>query len=333
MANVTALQLVNRCRLLRRQPPVTSIATDEDTVTLNVINMAIENILGTRRWPFDLRHDGQLTTVAPFSITDAVVSTAGSTAAALVNTAVGIGNTNFAGDNVARVLVTGDTEYPNTPFRIDSHTNASGTNTSVNIVLGTTAPKSFNATGKLIYSEYVLPDTVRSVVRASYQEEEMQLEQVSPVTRFDEWIPNSGVDDGPPEVLAVGGYDIPTHVTGTATDPGLRAIIWPVPDDEYVINYSYYYRHPELTDATSTLSGVPPEVVSDVVEEATSLMGMAWDSDYAMSHFSDRAQAQSSAKHRAMSAGNPRRHTVNGWSSSKGTRTLFELGFPGKVIG
>ena len=133
--------------------------------------------------------------------------------------------------------------------------------------------------------------------------------------------------------MAVGGFDISTYTTaGTVPAPRLRAVVWPVPDDEYVLTYSYYYAHPEFTDGDSTLVGVPANLVNDIVWEALSIMKMAWDGDYTAAHFSDMAQAQASAKHVAYGGSKSRRHTVRSWDSG---RSVFspDLCDTSKLIG
>lgn len=330
MSSVTAVQLVNRVRLFRRQPPVTAIVTDEDNATVNALNMAIEDILGTRRWPFDLRHDGQLVTRAPLEITSVQFPTKGATDATLTHSAT-MTTADLGGDYVSRVVPTGDDEYSSTAFRIDTYSGTPSMTANVDIAAG--APVAETITGaKLIYSEYMFPDTVRELVRISHQQDDMRLEMLSDGSEFDEWIPNSAIESGAPQVFAVGGFDEATHEESASEPARLRGIIWPVPDNEYVLNYSYYYRHPELSVTQGSLDGVPAEVVSDIVYQATSTMGMVWDSNYAMAHLGDMAQSQATAKNRALGSGGSGRHTVNAWDSGGG-RMRVEQGFPGKLIG
>jgi len=292
--------------------------------------MAIEDILGTRRWDFDLRHDGQLTT-RPYLDIDGISSWVKGSTTVVLGETDGFVVADIAGDYVTRLIPTGDTEYPNTPFRLDTYNSVSGVQASVN--MATPAPKTASVTGaRLIYSEYLLPDTVREVIRVSYQEDEINLDLLSSGAEFSEWIPNSGVDDGEPQVMAIGGYDEATHDVDDDVAPKLRAIVWPVPDDEYIINYSYYYRHPELSATTDVLEGVPQGIVNDIVAQATSFMGMVWDSNFAMAHLGDMAQMQATMKNRSLAGGATGRHTVRPWGT-KNSRVQFQAGFPNKVIG
>lgn len=330
MASVTALELINRVMLLRRHPTISSYVSSnpEHQVVLNALNMAKDDILGTRDWDFDLRHDGQLATKAVKDVTMFV--TAGLNFATISGTN---GNTDLYGDYVVRVIPTGSAGLSNTAFRINYASNPTFGFVIMAVASPETVPVSTAA--KLVYSEYILPDNVRSVVRASRQQNELGMELLDPSVGFDEWVPNAFVDPGEPRVMAVGGRDVRTY-NGTASplndEPGLRAIVWPPPDDEYVINYSYYVQHPELEDGDSVLEGIPESVTNQIVNVALSIVKMAWDGDYAASHFMDLGQANASVLHRNNAGSKGRRHTVRSWDSGS-ARVSIPLGFPGKVIG
>lgn len=335
MSSVTALELINRVMGFRRQPAISSFqSTDpEHVVTLNALNMAKESILGTRRWEFDLRHDGQLITRASTdsrSVDVTFTSLGGTNTAGLVLTGLTAGD-ELVGDWVSRITPTESTTYSSTAFRIIS---ASYGGPGATATLPVNYPDAVNGIeANIFWSEYLLPDTVREVVRASYEQEEVRLDQLSPTTTFDEYFPSLGYDTGEPRVLAVGGFDIPTYTSGdTEPSPKLRAVVWPVPDDEYVLTYSYYYAHPEFTDGDSTLTGVPAWVVNNIVWEALAVMKMAWDGDYTAAHFSDMAQAQATANHVAYGGSKARRHTVRSWDTG---RSVFSPDFADgtKLIG
>ena len=329
MPSVTALEMLNRVRLYRRQPTTDSFATPEDVVTLNAINMAIEDVLSTRKWEFDLRHNGQLTLRS--RLTDAYITTnAGQTAAAITYLPA-ITDADVLGDYVVRVIPTGVEDYVSTPFRIQSASGSAGIYSF--IVLNTKFPETtLTVDAVLHYSEYIMPDTVGEVVRASFKETPVRLEQADPTVRYDEMFPNAHETFGPPEVVAVGGFDTPTYDSRIATPaPGLRLAVWPVPDDDYVIDYSYYYKHPELVATTDVLQGVPNAVVNDIVLKAASIVMMTWDQNYAAAHFSDMSEDQAALKHRAYK-GSSGRHTINSFENGSSVMRVHN-GFPGKVIG
>lgn len=330
MASITALQLVNRVRLNRREPTTTVIATPEDEVTLNAINQAVEDILSTRRWEFDLRKDGQLALRARLDDCT-IVTTAGSSSTTIARSD-GLVDADVFGDYAVRVLPDGISDYANTAFRIERASSPSVNSTTA--VLEVTFPTTnASSAAELHYSEYMLPDTIREVVRVTYQEAPLQLDGVDPVVTYAEMFPAPNYRVGPPEIVSVGGSDISTYdSSGSAPEPRLRMAIFPVPDDEYIINYSYYLRHPALVILTDTLDGVPPAVVDDIVFAATSTVRMVWDNDWAASHLGDLAQLQAARKALAYGGNKGRRHTISSFETG-GNRVHVYRGFPGRLIG
>lgn len=332
MSSITALELINRVLLFRRQPPISAYdsADPEHVVTLNALNMAMEDVL-SKKWPFDLRHDGQFITKASTagrSISSTLTVTAG-TAAGTIDLVSLTASDEVIGNFVTRVVPTGNTTYSGTAFRVNT---ALAVTSTAAVSFPFTVPDAMSAVAaNVIWVEYLLPDTVREVVRVSHEQNNLRLEQLSETTSFDEMIPSLSYESGAPKVISAGGFDIGTYAAGsTAPAPLYRVVVWPVPDDEYVINYSYYYKHAELTDGDSTLDGVPTNTINDIVWKAVSIMKMAWDGDYSAAHFNDMAEAQSAAK--MVSGGGPRskRHTVRSWDSGRST---VEIGFPNKLIG
>ncbi len=330
MASVTLLEMVNRVRLFRRQPTTTVIATPEDEVTVNSINSAIEDVLSTQKWPFDLRKDGQLALRA--RLDDLTMDTLPGSQTAPITRSSGLVDADVFGDYAVRVLPDGIDEYANTALRIEKASPAAA-NSSI-AVLEVTMPDTESAVAcELHYTEYMLPETVREVVRVTYQERPLELDQVDPTVRYDEIFPAPHAKLGPPEKVSIGGFDTPTYDrTGSTPDPKLRMAIWPVPDDEYIINYSYYFRHPELVTATDTLVGVDNGVVNDIVLQAYSTVAMTWDQNFAASHMTDLSRQQAAAKHRASGGSPGRRHTIH--SFERGSSTVrVERGFPNTLIG
>ena len=335
MARVTALQLINRVLLYRRQAEISAFQSTnpEHVATLNALNMAKEDILAPRRYEFDLRHDGQLATKASLSsgsLSPTLVMATGSTSGVLTFPVSTLAQDYVAGNYVARLIPTGDADYSDTAFRVTSSLPSFNV-TTLNFPFA--SPKPFASTVcDIVYSEYLLPDTVREVVRATYEQDELTLQQIDATARFDELFPSYTYDTGSPRSFNVGGFDTETHFSTTDPDPKLRAIIWPIPDDEYIISYSYYYRHPDFTDGDSELVGVPPEVVNDIVFQATAIMGMAWDNNFSAAHFSDMAQQGATVKGNLYSGSSSRRHTIRSWGDGHDFNASRE-GFPGKLIG
>ena len=142
--------------------------------------MAIEDVLSTRRWEFDLRHDGQIGLKGANTGSLLLTTTAGSKTAVI--SVSGLDNDDFVDPElnavsgyVTRVLPTGVSDYANTAMRIASSSFAVAS--TATITLETKFPTTNSVVAaELHYNEYILPDTVREVVRVSYQEEELNLE-------------------------------------------------------------------------------------------------------------------------------------------------------------
>lgn len=333
---MTALELINRVMLLRRQPTISAYqeTNPEHVATLNVLNMAKEDLLATRRPEFDLRHDGQLATRATLtsrSLTATILAASGATSATLTMGDTVTAGANVYGEYVVRMIPTGDTDYSATSFRV---TSSLPTFYQATLNFPFALPKAFaDVAVDLVYSEYLLPDTVREVVRASFEQEPLSLQQIDPTSRFDELYPSFTYEQGRPRVFSVGGFDTQTYVTSSTTpDPKLRAIVWPIPDDEYVINYSYYYRHPDFEDGDSELVGVPPEFVNDIVMQAYSVMAQAWDGNTDAAYLGEEAQRSASIKGNLYSGSSARRHRINSWDH--GFEQIGQPeGFPGRILG
>lgn len=319
----------------RRQPIVSSYQSTnpEHVATLTALNMAKEEILGSRRWEFDIRHDGQLITKASTSsrsISPTFTNSAGSSAATLDLVSL-TASDELVGDWVARVVPTGSTYYADTALRINS---CVPTTTTAAVAFPVTIPDANAAVScNVLWSEYLLPDTVREVIRASHEETPLVLSQVGPTVTFDELVGSLSWEEGSPRIISVGGFDIGTYdSSGSAGLPKLRAVLWPIPDNEHVVTYSYYYAHPDFTAGTSTLDGVPANIVNDIVWLALSMMGMAWDNNFAAAHFADMAQSQAAMKHSVYGGSRARRNTVHSWDSGRSSSPVAP-GFPNKLIG
>jgi hypothetical protein len=328
--SVTALSLVNRVNRRRRMPDVAAFNATEDQATLDAINTAVDEVCSSRRWEFDIRR-GQMTLrprkQAATGETLTATAVAGATNITVDYTATTLTEATkdfFAspGDDyryITRVLPTGSSEYGNTAFRVMTATaQTSTTNAKIDTEVGTAFS---DVTAELFYAEYVLPDTVRSVIRVTHQDDPVTLEQVDATVAFDELYPRPQIEFGTPEVVSVGGFEPATRSDATVsfdpgsgtlttmTDaqmaPGLRMTVWPVPDEAYVLDFTYHYRHPELTATTSTLEGVPPEIVDQIVDLAA----------IAMKGYYEDADSRSIARYRAMTMNTVdeqhRRHSGN----------------------
>jgi len=295
--SVTALSLVNRVNRRRRMPDVTSFSATEDLATLDALNTATEEVLSSKRWEFDIRR-AQMTLrprlQAATGETMAVSATKGETTATLTRSGGSVfveADIYGSGSDlyVTRFLATGASSFPNTAFRVLNGTRAGSL---AALTLATPMPETVaGVSAELFYAEYMLPDTVRSVLRVTHQDDPVTLEQVDPTVEFEELYPRPQIEYGTPQVISIGGHDTHTIVSeGDSPDPALRLMVWPVPDEAYVLDYTYHYRHAELAATTDTLQGVPPNVIDMIVDLAA----------ISMKAFYDDADSSSIARYRAM---------------------------------
>lgn len=260
-------------------PDVGAFTETEDLATLDSVNSAIETVLSQKRWEFDMRR-AQMTLRGRLTGLEATNSVSALSSFAVVRTA-GLEQADVTGDYITRLLVTGSTSYSNTAVRVIYAGSILG-GVAVTLVAGAELQETISAAeAEFFYAEYILPDTVRNILRVTHQENPLNLEQIDPVIEFDELYPRPSVEFGQPERISVGGFDIATYQgIGNDEPPGLRMIVWPVPDQDYVIDYTYHYRHPELADVDDTLEGVPPEVVDLIVDTAAEQMKAYYEKDY-----------------------------------------------------
>ena len=251
-----------------RHDDVTAIAQLRDLATLDAVNRAMRDVLMGNVWEDDKRH----TQIALKARKTGVSVTWNSGAVTGVINFSGAVESDVIGDFIMRVVPLGSTQYGNTAIRALTATIPSS---DFSLVL---APFAFSedisiTAGELFYSEYMLPDTVRSVLTVTHQDQDLSLEQVGSTVEFSELYPRQQIEYGEPKSVSVGGLDTPTYnPDNAAPDPGLRMIVWPPPDDEYVLDVEYLYRHPELASATDTLEGVSDVVVDSIVDLATADM-------------------------------------------------------------
>jgi hypothetical protein len=328
----TALQLVNRVHRLRRMPDVGSFSETEDLATLDVLNTSIEEVLSSRRWEFDMRRDqivlrGRLTGLT-FTNSPSVLSSFVGVRSA------GLDQEDMNGSYITRMLITGSEDYPQTAIRLIYSSAVLG-GVQASFVAGAALSETISsAAGELFYAEYILPDTVRDILRVTYQEDALNLVQIDPIVEFDELYPRPSIQYGPPEVVSVGGFDIATYQgVDNEEPPGLRMIVWPIPDQAYVLDYSYHYRHPELASVDDTLDGVPPDVISQIVETAAVKMKNFYEKDYDALRLGVMTQNKIAQIHARQGGMFADRKPAGNWDGSAGRESGGSSLIRGRTVG
>jgi hypothetical protein len=139
---------------------------------------------------------------------------------------------------------------------------------------------------------------VQTVTAARHQNEEVSVVMLDPDETVERRFPAPHIDSGAPEVIAIGGItngsvtDAAGPIVGTPaeSDYGIRAFVLPVPDDDYIINYSYRVKPTALSAVTDTFSGVPESAIDRIVDDATSeMMLMVPTSDAALGELNRRS--------------------------------------------
>lgn len=320
MAAPTALQLVNRVNRKRRQVPDTTIVSQQSLATLDAINKAMNDVLSAMSWEFDMRRASLVTKARNIGGTYTYVSGTTAVQVGSFDTSTLVADLAY-GDFILRWLPVGDANFGDTAFRV---LRASTPNLGGSVFVIPDLPDSLSSgvECQIFYAEYMLPETVKTVHRVSYQEGDLSLEQIGPTIEFDEAIPRPHIEYGEPRSVSVGGWDISTYDAtfgANAPDPRLRMIVWPVPDQEYVLDYQYDYRHPELTSDDDTLDGVSTEVVDSIVEFATADMIAHWEKrvEEARALRRDAAQILENI-HERHGGQTSARATIHGWESLGG---------------
>ncbi len=279
------LQSLNSVRGKLREEQVGSIAADSEltTVLIQLINDAGSEILEGDDWPFDVRHDGkaffpssQSGTNGTFGIGSGIYDTLktallvylGDTDSGEVFADKDLAGFSMTDPVVARIIPTG-TSYPNTSFKI--------ANVEQDVLFFTltlqnnlhTTPIT-GAAWTTYANEIMLPSTVKAVTSVSHEEQDVPLEFVGRGIDFDSVVPRQSTSfSSSPEVVFVGSTVTTTgrsgsqwtNISAQTAQTGKGMMIWPIPDDDLQLSYSYRVQHSDLAAATDVWAGVPNDVI------------------------------------------------------------------------
>jgi len=313
-----------------------------------MLNGAVADVLGEKRWKHDIRHDGSFNTVPTTDFTGGIVAGNAKTLlsddlAAYVHPDVASAAYYYTGPIISRFEYTGDASLTTegrlegAVFRVESILETAG---FAQLTMDNFWPGagSFGAKGTMMVAEYLLPETVKAVTSVRCQGVPITLDQIDPGASWDEAIPRMSDSYGDPLWCGVGGYDYNTYEstkTGdiySQTEPRLRMILYPVPDTRIPIDYTYYYQHPQLTAKDDVLAGVPDDLIADIIRFAHADVIQTLEREVR-----DGIRVENSARgstDRKYASHDPQpagRHIVKSWNGS-GSRFDVERGFPGKTI-
>lgn len=267
---VTLIQMINRVRRRHRFPDVTTLTADDLVSPVqDALNESARQVLESRSWDFLIRHDGMLTTRPRVQASGVVILKLGGLDQ-ISDTVPSTTATDHAGDFVTRARITSDASFGDTSFRVPSVRNFGGQSV---YFLDTAWPGSSDlaASLELFAAEYLLPDTVGDVLSVRHQEQDLELCFVPRQHGFDSVVQryHESFSDSP-RVVYVGAQITSTYDRDQASsgDTGLGMLLYPTPESELALHYSYRYRHADMTETTDTLVGVPNHVVDQIIELA-----------------------------------------------------------------
>lgn len=243
----TALALVNRVGILMREEPAVALTETFASQVLDVVNEAKRAMMESMNWNFDIRVDGVVTTAAPI---DGTATTVSGTSVVLsgITTSQIVPSASTA--SVARIVFTADPAFGDTAFRIASSVDALGV---ANLTLATSFPGTVSASTavRIVFDEQVLPSTVRGVTSVRHQEGDIQLVHLTRNLLDTVRVRPHEATSSVPSVVTVGGTGESTYNSGSASN-GTRGTLFtvdPISDSRLTFDYSYYYRHPDLSSS------------------------------------------------------------------------------------
>jgi hypothetical protein len=295
------LQMINAVRGKLREERIASISSTDllTTEIIDLINDAGSEILEGNDWEFDVRHDGKLWFPSSQSGTDALFYNttiiANTTAVDLVyskdnasgevfedDAAIDLAGFRCSGNSMrARIYFPssdkGQTSWIIVDVRHGNNGLALRVSNNFNMAIAT-AP-----TWTTYANELVLPTTVKDVLSVRNEEEPLHLVFVDRDMQFDQCVPRPVDRFGSlPEVVIVGGTitstarpdptleGLPawTTISPEAAVTGVGCMVWPIPNADVHLNYSYRVQHADLSAATDEWAGVPANIIHAIEWQA-----------------------------------------------------------------
>lgn len=268
------LSLVNALRDLLRENQVSSVATASPDllVQIGLINRAARRLLARRQWSFLHRQDGYLFFPASLVTT---VNAFGAIPAVQPNMSAAAINTFANGSLQVKIQIDGDPAFPRSSF-IMSDMTAGGLFNTADIPIAYPGTIGGPYTCTIYSNEQALPPYVSNLLSIRNEENfPIRFETIDTFDDFERLIPRDALRFSQfPEVVAVGGQIVPTTNKKVKTTPGIGVWIWPPPNKNVLLRYSYVLSPPVLANDTDQLIGVPQEVqdlvVNTALEEALS---------------------------------------------------------------
>lgn len=267
----TFLDLVNKLRRRLRDDTLGAFSgTDNETDQKDLINDACREILDEYAWDFMRRRFAQAYFPGRYTGTT-LTATAGSTAGQVGADSEIADTAKWVAPRRSRIVHTNSSQLANVSYVLDDVTNEA----THDFVLeqayrGGGASGTGNFT--LYTHELVLPSDVKQVTSIRDENRPLKLVMVEKDHVFDAVSPRPLDASGRPHTAYVGSgiestsYNVSNSGSGSiAATQGVGLMIWPVPDEDVVLDYTYVAQHTELVNATDTLAYVPDAVAEAIV--------------------------------------------------------------------
>lgn len=273
MANFLAL--VNQLRMkMREEGNTTGFDTGQNTlVQKSLIQQSSREVLEDNEWSFMIRDDGQAFLPAEYTSAATATVTRYSTSGSF-NDAEIVDTNKWVSPRRTRLVVTEDTRFPDQTYTILEITDATGQMfTLTNPYYGDSFSSSGSAT--IYCNEIALPTDVLLVLSVLNENEPLALVQVDKHITFDSVIPRPhGSTSGNPSTVYVGSSVVGTAFNVTQGSDTVTArtsigmMVYPVPDSDILLRYSYQKKADALSGETDILAGVPDTVEDHIVDVA-----------------------------------------------------------------
>lgn len=263
------LQLVNQLRDLLREQRVSSVSSSNPDLLVQVglINRAARTVLMRHPWSFLHRSDGTLFFPARVEGSGNFNQNQNFASLFLSTGSSGDAAKFTDGTVAAKVVVPGDSRFPNTSYRLTSlETSVFTQGTFSTLYRGDGGTQDFT-----IYSnEARFPNTVSHIISIKNEEDvPIAFDTIPAFADFDRLFPQEALQFQEfPNEVAVGGQVVPTALGVGSVTAGIGIRFYPPNSSDLVLQYTYVRRPETLSDDTDSLTGVPDEIQDLIVQVA-----------------------------------------------------------------
>ncbi len=288
------LAMVNRMREhLRSADALTSLPTSDFETDTHVamINGAAHDVLEGQDWSFDAVDDGVAFFYAPYTGTNLDTTFTGqvtgevqidqTTASTIpvnvtgTNISANGGSAGSPTGTVSRLVIEEDTKFPNFSYRVVNIDDDASSDLYDLMLEPFNRGDAFAAGGgnwTLYSNQAVVPQTaVRSLLEIRNEETPLSLEFINHIHELRKFVPRDQLMISRPELVVFGGHVASTTTASATPVTGHALTVWPVPESDTMLRYSYMRNHAELSSGSDTYAGLPDRMFDIIVWRAVQL--------------------------------------------------------------